>query len=156
MIPEDLEGEEVRGLLDENRVAGARESLADEVERLRRAGREEQRVGAGRMAARPGQEFGERRAKPRIARLLAVVELDRLRMREEPLARGTHTPQRQQVRGRLPDAEVDHAGFRRAVESDLHADDATSALGHQAKHVARPSLQKRCDILRRDAPQISQ
>ena len=75
----------------------------------------------------PGQELGERRAKPRIARLFAVVELDWLRMREEALARGTHAPQRQQVRGRLPDAEVDHAGFRRAVESDFRAHAATSA-----------------------------
>src|SRR5687768_9120765 len=79
------------------------------------------------MAARPGQELGERRAKPRIARLLAVVELDWLRVREEALARGTHAPQRQQVRGWLPDAEVDHAGLRRAVESDVHAHSATSA-----------------------------
>ena len=102
-----------------------------------------------------GQEFGERRAKPRIARLFAVVELDRLRMREEALARGTHAPQRQQVRGRLPDAEVDHAGFRRAVESDVHADGATSAADTRRNTSPAAPAETR-DILRRNAPQISQ
>jgi hypothetical protein len=127
VIPEDLEGEEVGGILDENGVAGAGESMADEVERLRGAGGEEQRVGARRMPARARQEVRERRAKTRIARLLAIVELDRLRIRQEALARGAQAPQRQQVGGRLPDAKVDRAKFRRAVECDARAHGATSA-----------------------------
>ena len=39
VIAKDVERQEIRGLLDEDRVAGLGESRADQIERLRRAAR---------------------------------------------------------------------------------------------------------------------
>ena len=60
VIAKDLEGEEVRRILDEDGVTGSREAVTHEIERLRRTGRQKQRFCAGLVSARAGQERGER------------------------------------------------------------------------------------------------
>ena len=100
------------------------------------------------------EEIGERRAEARIALALAVVQLERLGVREEALAGRGEERERQQVGRGLADAEVDRAALRRAVEGGLAAHAAR--LRDEPEHLVRPPLQECADVRRRDAPQVVQ
>ena len=141
VVTEDRERIGIARLLDENDVARSREAAADEVERLGDAGRQHQRVGVHGAARGLAEEVGERRAEAHIALSLAVVQLERLGGGEETRAGRAEKRERQQVRRRLTDAEINRAVLRRAVEDGLAAHTAGSTSRNTLS--GRPSRNSR-------------
>ena len=128
MVAEDRQRIRIGRVFDEYRVARLGEAAADEVERLGNACAEQQRV-RRRFATGIAKESGERRPESHIALPRTVVQLERLRALEVSIAGAAQQSERQQVGRGLPDAEIDRAAFRRAVERGCRAHAAPSGGG---------------------------
>ena len=159
MVAEDRKGVRIGRLFDEHRVARLREAAADEVERL---GNPRVSNSDSGVASPPAsrRKAASAVAESHIALSRAVVQLERLRALEVPLAGAAQQRERQQVSRRLADAEIDRAALRRAVEGGCRAHAAPSGgVTSRKTSSGRPSRNARmfsAEMRRRSSKAVSE
>ncbi len=110
VVFENAQGQEIGGLFDKDGVAAAGEERTDEVQGLGCACGDDNALGVDGLRVVRTQEIGQTKAEIAVALFAAVVEQVRVALRESMLRGLSHEVERKQVKIRLADAEVDHAG----------------------------------------------